>query len=182
MTDYSNLQRSGYETIDTITHIGHQLFSEALNFTVPIINNIARNTNISNNDVIRTNVNRPRLKSHNLRVVKDEDNCRLKYAIYMPGVPKENVNINVNNGKLIIRANTNVSNEVIDLEDETERNIGNIDFSNWDYLQEFEYNKELDVPYNTTSNSIRCTIHDGILKIYVKKTGNYERSTNVSLD
>ena len=182
MTEYSNLHRAGHETIDTITHIGHQLFSEALNFTVPIINNIARNTNISNNDIIRNNINRPRLKSHNLRVVKDEDTRYLKYAIYIPGVSKENLNINVNNGKLMIKAETNVSNEIIDLEDETERNISNIDFSNWDYLQEFEYNKELDVPYNTTSSCIRCTIHDGILKIYVKKTGDYEQTTQVSLD
>ena len=182
MTDYSNIHRAGHETIDTITHIGHQLFSEALNFTVPIINNIARNTNITNNDIIRNNTNRPRLKSHNLRVVKDEDECCIKYAIYMPGVSKENVNINVNNGKLIIKAETNVSFEIIDLEDTTERDINNIDFSNWNYLQEFEYNKVLDVPYYTSSSSIRCTIHDGILKIYIKKTGDHEQTTRVSLD
>ena len=187
--NYNDINDLGQDTINKLNELGHNIFSNVLKTSVPIINTVASNIyseNIINTDEDTNNNNKGTIITQSAKTLRNETDDFIRFICFLPGVDKSNININLDNNKLNISGKTTLRKEVIDLTSDTEKNTddlkpNDIDFSKWDFLNEYNYNTSIQVPNYITKEHIRASYRDGVLKICFKKNNNNNK-TKIEID
>lgn len=87
----------------------------------------------------------------------------IKIIVFLPGVKKENVKVNINKAKLIVNAKTNVKEE------------------GWEHLKETAYECNIKLEEHLKKDNLIVKFSDGILKIIIKKDVDDE-SIEIEID
>ena len=75
----------------------------------------------------------------------------IKIIVYLPGVIKENISVNINNNKLIITAKTNIRDE------------------DWEHLKETAYECNIKLEEKLQKENLKVQFNNGIMKIKINK-------------
>ena len=151
--NFENINNMGHESIDSINELGHRFFGELINVAIPIVNNVTNNNiNCNNKITIKT------------EIVEDSPNKCIIHA-YMPGVEKEQVNVNIkgDNKTLVLDGITSLY-EITNIPNKLEK----------------KYHKEINTGIDINNNNLDIKCIAGVLKITINKTPNNRTKVNIN--
>lgn len=156
--NFDNINNLGHETLNHINDVNHCVFSNLLNNVSPIINTINREFNHNQN----TSSNQAQ-NNHYANALVRENSSSLKIILFIPGVEKKDVKINLSNTELKIEGLCKFNEEFSE-------------FNNVNYKRIFK------IPKNIKKDNITFNFNNGILKININKNIETADSVNITLD
>ena len=156
--NFDNINNLGHETLNHINDVNHCVFSNLLNNVSPIINTINREFNHNQNTSSNQTQN-----NHYANALVKENSSSLKIILFIPGVEKKDVKINLSNTELKIEGLCKFNEEFSE-------------FNNVNYKRIFK------IPKNIKKDNITFNFNNGILKININKNIETADSVNITLD
>ena len=150
-----------HDTIDNIQQLSHDIIDTTFNSAIPIINNLAN-----------TNFNVTNIKSNLLQYKMKDYNDSIYILVEVPGISKDNCNVNYINNILSITGKTSYNCD-------NDNDNDNDNDSRWGFIKDKNDEKNINLNCNINKKDINIKYEYGVLKIIINKYNTSDSSINI---